>query len=184
MELVLLCFFGLLCIPVLIGWDTATLHLPPHLGSYTRALLVSQNRRHLCVTPWLTRLEEQNFVRSRFQTTYQCVSDRNNRGCSFAQCHIRCCAVYRIKVVFCFRQDSYTETRPEWTNKTGLTPGGWVPNKKQGILLLASPMPVESAHDLHCLRVRHTLTKQVNFYYENREIMLNSRWIFMLYFKA
>ncbi len=26
---------------------------PPHLGSYTRALLVSQDRRHLFVTPWL-----------------------------------------------------------------------------------------------------------------------------------
>ncbi len=26
---------------------------PPHLGAYTRALLVSQNRRHLFVTPWL-----------------------------------------------------------------------------------------------------------------------------------
>jgi hypothetical protein len=26
--------------------------LPPHLGSYTRALLVSQNRRHLFATPW------------------------------------------------------------------------------------------------------------------------------------
>jgi hypothetical protein len=25
---------------------------PPHLGSYTRALLVSQDRRHLFVTPW------------------------------------------------------------------------------------------------------------------------------------
>ncbi len=25
--------------------------LPPHLGSYTRAILVSQDRRHLCVTP-------------------------------------------------------------------------------------------------------------------------------------
>jgi hypothetical protein len=25
---------------------------PPHLGSYARALLVSQDRRHLCVTPW------------------------------------------------------------------------------------------------------------------------------------
>ncbi len=29
---------------VLIGWDPATLPLPPHLGSYTRALLVSQER--------------------------------------------------------------------------------------------------------------------------------------------
>jgi hypothetical protein len=26
---------------------------PPHLGSYTRTLLVSQDRRHLFVTPWL-----------------------------------------------------------------------------------------------------------------------------------
>ncbi len=38
--------FGLLCTAVLIGWDHAT---PP---SYTRALLVSQDRRHLFVTPW------------------------------------------------------------------------------------------------------------------------------------
>jgi hypothetical protein len=28
-------------------------HLPPHLGSYTRALLVSQDRRHLFVTTWV-----------------------------------------------------------------------------------------------------------------------------------
>jgi hypothetical protein len=27
--------------------------LPPHWGSYTRALLVSQDSRHLFVTPWL-----------------------------------------------------------------------------------------------------------------------------------
>jgi hypothetical protein len=27
--------------------------LPPHLVSYTRALLVSQDRRHLFMTPWL-----------------------------------------------------------------------------------------------------------------------------------
>jgi hypothetical protein len=26
---------------------------PPHLGSYTRVLLVSQDRRHLFVTPWV-----------------------------------------------------------------------------------------------------------------------------------
>ncbi len=32
------------------GWDSAC-H-PPHLGSYTRALLVSQERRHLLGTPW------------------------------------------------------------------------------------------------------------------------------------
>ncbi len=27
--------------------------LPPHLGSYTRTLLSSQDRRHLFVTPWV-----------------------------------------------------------------------------------------------------------------------------------
>jgi hypothetical protein len=38
---------------------TETPQLPPiplHMGSYTRALLVSQDRRHLFVTPWLTLL--------------------------------------------------------------------------------------------------------------------------------
>ncbi len=34
------------------GWDPATIPLHPHLGSYTRALLVSQDRRHLFVTSW------------------------------------------------------------------------------------------------------------------------------------
>ena len=37
---------------VLIGWDPAT-PLPPHLSSFTRALLVSQDRQHLFVTPCL-----------------------------------------------------------------------------------------------------------------------------------
>ncbi len=36
---------------VLIGWDFRTLPPPPHLNSYARALLVSQDRRHLFVTP-------------------------------------------------------------------------------------------------------------------------------------
>jgi hypothetical protein len=44
--------FGLLCTAVLIGWDPEPPPIPPHLGSYTRALLVSQDRRHLFVTPW------------------------------------------------------------------------------------------------------------------------------------
>jgi len=44
--------FGLQCTAVLIGWVPATLPpLSPHLGSYTRALLISQDRRHLFVTP-------------------------------------------------------------------------------------------------------------------------------------
>jgi hypothetical protein len=37
-----------MCTAVLIGWDPAT-HFPPHLGSYTRVLLVSQDE-----TPWVT----------------------------------------------------------------------------------------------------------------------------------
>ncbi len=51
MELDLQSIFGLLCTAVLIGRDPATLPLLPHLGSYIRALLVSQDRRHLFVTP-------------------------------------------------------------------------------------------------------------------------------------
>ncbi len=45
-----------MCTAVLIGWDPATPPLPPHLGSYTRALLVSQDRRPLFVTPGLHSL--------------------------------------------------------------------------------------------------------------------------------
>ena len=52
MELDLQSLFGLLCAATLIGWDPATPPLLLHLGSYTRALLVSQHRRHLYVTPW------------------------------------------------------------------------------------------------------------------------------------
>jgi hypothetical protein len=37
-----------MCTAGLIGWDSAT----PHRDSYTRALLVSKDRRHLLVTPW------------------------------------------------------------------------------------------------------------------------------------
>ncbi len=55
MELDLPSLFGLLCTAVLIGWDPAT-PPPPHLGSYTRALLVSQDRRHLLVIPSYTAI--------------------------------------------------------------------------------------------------------------------------------
>ncbi len=48
MELDLQSLLGLLCTAVLAVWDPAT---PPCLGSYTRALLVRQDRRHLFVTP-------------------------------------------------------------------------------------------------------------------------------------
>ncbi len=56
MELYLQSLFGLLCTAVLFGSDPATPPLPPHLGSYTRALLVSQDRRHLFLTPCPNRL--------------------------------------------------------------------------------------------------------------------------------
>jgi hypothetical protein len=44
-------YLGSMCSAVLITWDPAT-PLPPHLGSYMKALLVSQDRRHLFVTLW------------------------------------------------------------------------------------------------------------------------------------
>ncbi len=45
MELDLQSLFGLLCTAVLIGRDPESPTLRPHLGSYTRALLVSQGPR-------------------------------------------------------------------------------------------------------------------------------------------
>ncbi len=53
MELDLQSLFGLLCTAVLIGWDLATPSLPPLLGAYPWALLVSQDRRHLSLEPSL-----------------------------------------------------------------------------------------------------------------------------------
>jgi hypothetical protein len=49
MELDLQSLFGLLCTAVLIGLDPATAPSPP--PSFGRYLLVSQDRRHLFVTP-------------------------------------------------------------------------------------------------------------------------------------
>ncbi len=51
-EIDLQSLHGLLCTALLIGWDPATPPFPPpQLGSYTRALLVSQDRRHLFFNP-------------------------------------------------------------------------------------------------------------------------------------
>ncbi len=44
MKLDLQSLYGLLCTAVLISWNPATPPLPPHLGSYTRALLVGQEK--------------------------------------------------------------------------------------------------------------------------------------------
>jgi hypothetical protein len=64
MEFDLQSLLGLLCTAVLSGWDPATLPLAPHLGSYTRALFVSQDRRHLFVTPWLVSNESDYCAKS------------------------------------------------------------------------------------------------------------------------
>ncbi len=45
-EIDLQVYLGSICTAVLIGWDTT------HLDSSTRALLVSQDRRHLFMTPY------------------------------------------------------------------------------------------------------------------------------------
>ncbi len=50
-----------MCTAVLIGWDPATPPSPRNWTSITRALLVSKDRRHLLVTPWLGRLLLWNF---------------------------------------------------------------------------------------------------------------------------
>jgi hypothetical protein len=52
MELDLRSFFGLPCAQLYSLTETPqTLPSPLHLGSYTRALLVSQDRRHFFVAP-------------------------------------------------------------------------------------------------------------------------------------
>ncbi len=45
--------------------ETPQLPIPPHLGSYTRVLLVSQNRRHLFVTPCVP-LSDDSYLAGRF----------------------------------------------------------------------------------------------------------------------
>ncbi len=44
---------------VLLGWDPATPPPPPHLGSYMRALWVSQDRRHLC---WICKIPNHIYL--------------------------------------------------------------------------------------------------------------------------
>ncbi len=67
-----------MCTAVLIVWDHATNYPPPpHLGSYTRALLVSQDRRHLLVAPltlickrfWSPGIDSAGYVTWRDGTT-------------------------------------------------------------------------------------------------------------------
>ncbi len=62
-ELDIQSLFGILCTAVRIGWDPAIPPPPPrHLGSYTRAPLVSQDRRHLFVNPWCNSFRAHSFL--------------------------------------------------------------------------------------------------------------------------
>ncbi len=85
-ELDLQSIFGLLCTAVLIGWDPAIPPLPPHLAHWL-TLLVSQDRRHLYVTPWfhmsvnltneavlgLLYYDNWNYNSKGVHCTFQCV---------------------------------------------------------------------------------------------------------------
>jgi hypothetical protein len=53
MQLDLQSSFGLLCTAVPYSLADTPQPPPSHLGSHTRALLVSQDRWHLFVTPWI-----------------------------------------------------------------------------------------------------------------------------------
>ncbi len=62
--------FGLLWTAVIIGWDPTTPSpppLPPHLDSYTRAILVSQDRRLIFVTPWQTPHHQRTYIQVMIQ---------------------------------------------------------------------------------------------------------------------
>ncbi len=80
MDLDLQSLFGLHFVrtTVLIGWDPAT-PPPPHLGSYTRTLLllVCQDRRHLFVTLWLINIQSQMMVIFK-RTAYSLSKIENN----------------------------------------------------------------------------------------------------------
>ncbi len=81
MEIDLQSLFGLLCTPVLIGWDPATPPpppIPPHLGSYTRAQLVGQDRRHLFVTACFQVYVWSVHVTNFFLQIEAPLSDNNN----------------------------------------------------------------------------------------------------------
>ncbi len=52
-----------MCTAVLVGWDPQNPPhpTPPHLGSYMRALLVSQHRRHLLEAPYTVKTPDVDF---------------------------------------------------------------------------------------------------------------------------
>jgi hypothetical protein len=71
MEFDLQSLFGLLCTAACTHWlRPRNSPLPSHSGSYTRVVLVSQDRRHLSVTPWLRDLDSQQRIRERSHGRY------------------------------------------------------------------------------------------------------------------
>jgi hypothetical protein len=56
--------------------------LPPHVGSYTRALLISQDRRHLFVNPWVN---DQRFVtesiKMKMNSEFALQTFQNRKSC-------------------------------------------------------------------------------------------------------
>jgi len=101
--------FGLLCTAALIGWDPATPSLPPHLGLYTRALLVSQDRRHLFITPCLKPSKSWGHMVAPVHKKYQWTADSNSLWCYFLYAgkthNRRFLEVFRGGLHFCVPQN-------------------------------------------------------------------------------
>ncbi len=110
MELDLQSLFGLLCTAVLYSL-AETRQLPP-LWAHTRgrALLSSQDRRHLLVTPCpkRTKLYHLTTQHCPFQTVYVRAADRISRHCPFKS--------LQELVTDRGRREQFTPRRPTWTS--------------------------------------------------------------------
>ncbi len=86
---------GSMCTAVFIGWDPL---FPQHLGSYTRALLISQDRRHL--TPLVCTIYLSAclvFYLKNGRATDPCITGTSYECETFVKTHLGiCCARRRI----------------------------------------------------------------------------------------